>query len=154
MQEAAGDVRGHLRARRRRIDASPSASPCAGPALVLEGAILVEASRRGDGEAIVRSGPGFDVQIADKRRALVCRDTGMPIFYVTLGTRLHVNGARLAGAIRRGTERAAPEHPLRSSICHPITRENPQTNTGRGAPWAAGLALVAYGGWGLVLLAR
>jgi fumarate hydratase subunit alpha/L(+)-tartrate dehydratase alpha subunit len=75
-----------------------------------------------------------NVQIADERRVLVCQDTGMPIFYVGLGTRLHVDGARLAEAIRRGTERATREHPLRSSICHPVTRENPQTNAGRGVP--------------------
>jgi fumarate hydratase subunit alpha/L(+)-tartrate dehydratase alpha subunit len=75
-----------------------------------------------------------NVQIADERRMLVCQDTGTPIFYVGLGTNLHVDGARLADAIRRGVERATREHPLRSSVCHPVTRENPQTNTGHRIP--------------------
>ncbi|MBI4278103.1 MAG: fumarate hydratase [Armatimonadetes bacterium] len=74
------------------------------------------------------------VEIADERRTLVCQDTGTPIYWVSLGTRLHVDGARLADALRRGTERATREHPLRSSVCHPITRENPQTNTGFRIP--------------------
>jgi len=75
-----------------------------------------------------------NVQIAEEHRMLVCQDTGTPIYYVGLGTRLHVDGARLATAIRDGVERATREHPLRSSVCHPITRANPQTNTGYRIP--------------------
>ncbi len=75
-----------------------------------------------------------NVEIADERRTLVCQDTGTPIYYVSLGTGIHLDGARVAEAIRRGTERATREHPLRSSVCHPVTRENPQTNTGYRIP--------------------
>jgi tartrate/fumarate subfamily iron-sulfur-dependent hydro-lyase alpha chain len=75
-----------------------------------------------------------NIEIADERRMLVCQDTGTPIYWVSLGTRMHVDGALLADALRRGTERATREHPLRSSVCHPITRENPQTNTGYRIP--------------------
>jgi fumarate hydratase subunit alpha/L(+)-tartrate dehydratase alpha subunit len=75
-----------------------------------------------------------NVQIADERRMLVCQDTGTPIYWVSLGTKMHVDGAQLADALRRGTERATHEHPLRSSVIHPITRENPQTNTGYRVP--------------------
>jgi len=45
-----------------------------------------------------------------------------------------VEGAGLEPAIRRGVERATREHPLRSSVCHALTRKNPQTNTGEGIP--------------------
>jgi tartrate/fumarate subfamily iron-sulfur-dependent hydro-lyase alpha chain len=75
-----------------------------------------------------------NIEIADERRTLVCQDTGTPIYYAGLGTALQVDGARVAEAIRRGTERATREHSLRSSVCHPITRENPQTNTGYRIP--------------------
>ena len=37
-------------------------------------------------------------------------------------------------AIRRGCERATKEHPLRSSVVHPITRKNEQTSCGAGIP--------------------
>ncbi len=75
-----------------------------------------------------------NVELADERDTLVCQDTGTPIYYVGMGTGLRVDGARAADAIRRGTERATREYPLRSSVCHPVTRENPQTNTGYRIP--------------------
>jgi len=75
-----------------------------------------------------------NIEIADERRTLVCQDTGTPIFYLTAGTALFSDGARVAEALRRGTERATREYPLRSSVCHPVTRENPQTNTGYRIP--------------------
>ena len=37
-------------------------------------------------------------------------------------------------AIRRGCERATTEHPLRSSVVHPLTRKNEQTSCGVGVP--------------------
>ncbi len=75
-----------------------------------------------------------NIEIADERRTLVCQDTGTPIYYVGMGTGLRTDGARVTQALRRGTERATREHPLRSSVCHPLTRENPQTNTGYRIP--------------------
>ena len=41
---------------------------------------------------------------------------------------------RMKEAIRRGCERATKEHPLRSSVVHPITRKNEQTSCGVGMP--------------------
>ncbi len=75
-----------------------------------------------------------NIEIADERRTLVCQDTGTPIYYLRAGTGLYLDGARVADALRRGTERATREHSLRSSVCHPVTRENPQTNTGYRIP--------------------
>jgi len=75
-----------------------------------------------------------NVEIADERRMIVCQDTGTPIFWVGLGTAVHVDGVRIAEALRAGIERATRDHPLRSSVCHPLTRENPQTNTGYRIP--------------------
>jgi fumarate hydratase subunit alpha/L(+)-tartrate dehydratase alpha subunit len=40
----------------------------------------------------------------------------------------------MKAAIRRGCERATREHPLRSSIVHPLTRRNEHTSCGIGVP--------------------
>jgi fumarate hydratase subunit alpha/L(+)-tartrate dehydratase alpha subunit len=65
---------------------------------------------------------------------MVCQDTGIPIYWVSIGGKLRLDGARLTEAIVRGTERATREHPLRSSIVSPLTRENRQTSTGERIP--------------------
>lgn len=74
------------------------------------------------------------MEISDKRNTLVCQDTGFPIFFVTIGRGFVIDGTRLLDALTRGVERATREHPLRSSIVSPITRENRQTSTGDGIP--------------------
>jgi fumarate hydratase subunit alpha/L(+)-tartrate dehydratase alpha subunit len=74
------------------------------------------------------------ISIADERGMLVCQDTGIPIFWVDIGTRFQVDAVKLAQALERGTERATLEHPLRSSIVSPIKRENRQTSTGYRIP--------------------
>ncbi len=75
-----------------------------------------------------------NIAVADERKLLVCQDTGIPVFFVTLGTGVHVDGARIERAIRKGCERATREHPFRSSIVSPITRRNDQTSTGYRVP--------------------
>ncbi|MBI3875918.1 MAG: fumarate hydratase [Verrucomicrobia bacterium] len=74
------------------------------------------------------------IALGRDRNMIVCQDTGIPIYWVGIGSRLRLDGARLTEAIRRGTERATREHPLRSSIVAPLTRENRQTSTGEGIP--------------------
>ena len=41
---------------------------------------------------------------------------------MTIGRDVEVDGVALKAAIRRGCERATREHPLRSSVVHPLTR--------------------------------
>ena len=74
------------------------------------------------------------IQLADERDMLVCQDTGIPVYYVTIGTALNVDGAKIREAITVGVERATREHPLRSSVVSPIRRENRQTSTGYRVP--------------------
>jgi fumarate hydratase subunit alpha/L(+)-tartrate dehydratase alpha subunit len=74
------------------------------------------------------------MEVSDRRQTLVCQDTGFPIFFITIGKGISIDGARLVEALTRGVERATREHPLRSSIVSPITRENRQTSTGDGIP--------------------
>ncbi len=74
------------------------------------------------------------ISLGDERGMLVCQDTGIPIFWVDIGTRFSVDAARLTEALARGVERATLQHPLRSSIVAPLTRQNKQTSTGYRIP--------------------
>ena len=75
-----------------------------------------------------------NIQVAERTENLLCQDTGIPIYNVTIGQGVEVDGVELKKAIRRGCERATREHPLRSSVVHPITRANEQTSCGPGVP--------------------
>ncbi|HYL91476.1 MAG TPA: fumarate hydratase [Burkholderiales bacterium] len=75
-----------------------------------------------------------NIAVAEDKNNLLCQDTGIPIYNVWLGRGVEVDGVALKEAIRRGCERATREHPLRSSVVHPITRKNEHTSCGRGVP--------------------
>ena len=74
------------------------------------------------------------IELGRDENMMVCQDTGIPIYWVKIGGKLRLDGAKLEEAIIRGTERATREHPLRSSIVSPIGRENRQTSTGERIP--------------------
>lgn len=74
------------------------------------------------------------IDVSDRTGIIVCQDTGICVFFVRLGTEFQVNGARLVTALRDGVALASKRHDLRSSVVHPITRENRQDNTGVGIP--------------------
>jgi fumarate hydratase subunit alpha/L(+)-tartrate dehydratase alpha subunit len=78
-----------------------------------------------------------NLDVAEARGLLVCQDTGTPVFKVRVGREFPLGalgGSAIEAALAAGVRRATAEHPLRSSICHPLTRENPQTNTGWRIP--------------------
>ena len=75
-----------------------------------------------------------NIAVAERTNNLLCQDTGIPIYNVTIGRNVAFNGVALTAAIRRGCERATREHPLRSSVVHPITRKNEQTSCGLRIP--------------------
>ena len=75
-----------------------------------------------------------NIDVAEATANLLCQDTGIPIYNVTLGRDVDVDGPAMKAAIRRGCERATREHPLRSSIVHPLTRANEQTSCGISVP--------------------
>jgi tartrate/fumarate subfamily iron-sulfur-dependent hydro-lyase alpha chain len=75
-----------------------------------------------------------NIAVAERTKNLLCQDTGIPIYNVTIGRHVELDGAAMKAAIRRGCERATTEHPLRSSVVHPITRKNEQTSCGIGVP--------------------
>ncbi|GGC83667.1 fumarate hydratase [Thalassobacillus devorans] len=74
------------------------------------------------------------VSTADDEKLLICQDTGIPVYFVKVGNQVRFDGLRLEKAIKKGTERATLEHPLRSSIVNTLTRENHGTSTGEQVP--------------------
>ncbi len=75
-----------------------------------------------------------NITVSDENKLLICQDTGIPVYFVKIGSSVRLDGYRLEQAIRKGTERATLEHPLRSSIVHPITRINNGNNLGYRVP--------------------
>jgi fumarate hydratase subunit alpha/L(+)-tartrate dehydratase alpha subunit len=75
-----------------------------------------------------------NIAVAERTNNLLCQDTGIPIYNVTIGRNVEFDGVAVQEAIRRGCERATREHPLRSSVVHPITRKNEQTSCGARIP--------------------
>jgi fumarate hydratase subunit alpha/L(+)-tartrate dehydratase alpha subunit len=75
-----------------------------------------------------------NIRVAEETENLLCQDTGIPIYKVTIGRGVDIDGVELKEALRKGCERATREYPLRSSVVHPITRANAQTSCGPGVP--------------------
>ena len=75
-----------------------------------------------------------NIAVAEDNDNLLCQDTGIPIYNVFIGRNYAVDGWALKEAIRSGCERATREHPLRSSVVHPISRKNNHTSCGPGVP--------------------
>ena len=75
-----------------------------------------------------------NVAVAEETDNFTCQDTGVPIYNVTIGRNVAVDGVDLEAAITRGCARATAEHPLRSSVVHPITRVNDHTSCGIRIP--------------------
>jgi len=75
-----------------------------------------------------------NIAVAEETDNLLCQDTGIPIYNVTIGRGVQVDGFDLQQALRRGCARATREYPLRSSVVHPLTRHNEHTSCGAGVP--------------------
>ncbi len=75
-----------------------------------------------------------NIAVAERTDNLLCQDTGLPIYNVTIGRGVVVDGVALKDAIRNGCARATREYPLRSSVVHPLTRRNDHTSCGIEMP--------------------
>ncbi len=75
-----------------------------------------------------------NIKVAEDTNNLLCQDTGIPIYNVVIGRGVEVDGHALKEAIATGCARATQEHPLRSSVVHPVTRKNEHTSCGRLVP--------------------
>lgn len=75
-----------------------------------------------------------NIAVAEDTDNLLCQDTGIPIYNVWIGRSVEMDGLTIKEAIRRGCARATREHPLRSSVVHPVTRKNEHSSCGRHVP--------------------
>jgi len=74
-----------------------------------------------------------NIRIARERKIPLCQDTGIPMYYITLGSEIHIKGG-LREAVNNATRRATQDVPLRPQVSHPLTREISKTNVGWGIP--------------------
>jgi hydro-lyases, Fe-S type, tartrate/fumarate subfamily, alpha region len=74
-----------------------------------------------------------NIEIAGKKEAPICQDTGIFIFFVEIGRELRLD-FDLEGAIRDGCENATKTVPLRPNVVDPLTRHNTKNNLGDGLP--------------------
>ena len=73
-----------------------------------------------------------NINLAETTVTPMCQDTGIHIFYVTLG---NVKTGDIEKAIRDGVKEATNTVPLRPNAVHPLTRKNPGTNLGEKMPY-------------------
>lgn len=67
--------------------------------------------------------------IADRQEMPICQDTGMAVFFIELGTELHIDGC-LPNAINEGVRRGYTNGYLRKSVVSdPLRRVNTKDNT-------------------------
>lgn len=64
----------------------------------------------------------------------MCQDTGIPLFFVSLGS---FRVSRLEEVLAAAVRRATTEVPLRKNVVHPLTRANTGDNTGIDMPHVA-----------------
>jgi len=74
-----------------------------------------------------------NIEVARKLKRPLCQDTGVPMYYMTIGSEVHIKGG-LRKAIESATARATQDIPLRQQVTHPLTREVSKTNVGWGIP--------------------
>ncbi len=73
-----------------------------------------------------------NIKMAEKMGIPMCQDTGIHVFYVTLGK---VETGDIEKALRDGVKEATEKIPLRPNAVHPLTRKNPGTNLGEKMPY-------------------
>jgi len=74
-----------------------------------------------------------NLELAKRLGAPICQDTGIPIFFMELGTGLKLDFDPIA-ALKRAVKEATLAIPLRANIVDPISRVNTKTNVGEGMP--------------------
>lgn len=91
--------------------------------------IETDSTARSQLEAILEN-----IRLAKEHTIPMCQDTGIQIFYVTVGHEFPLL-ARLPKIFRSAVKRATQEIPLRPNTVDPIAHKNPGDNTGSHVPW-------------------
>lgn len=75
-----------------------------------------------------------NIKLAKENSIPMCQDTGIQIFYLTVGTKfplINELSQIIENAVRKGTK----EIPLRPNTVNPLIHKNPGDNTGLHIPW-------------------
>lgn len=75
-----------------------------------------------------------NVSLARKEGKPICQDTGLPVFFVGVGSRADVDLSVLEEGIIEGVRGASERIPLRPNVVHPLSRVNTGNNVGVGVP--------------------
>ncbi len=71
-----------------------------------------------------------NAEIAKKKMVPICQDTGMAVFFVSIGKDVHINGKNLTDAINDGVRKGYTDGYLRKSVVSdPLRRVNTEDNT-------------------------
>jgi tartrate/fumarate subfamily iron-sulfur-dependent hydro-lyase alpha chain len=75
-------------------------------------------------------------RLAQEGNGLVCGDTGYPLYFITIGNDVEVEGGfcTLKKAAQNATARATDDSYLRPTMVDPLRRTNPGNNLGAGMP--------------------
>lgn len=76
-----------------------------------------------------------DIKLAYEMQRPICQDTGVHIFFVKIGSMMQIDLALIEDAIKEGVMDATKKIPLRPNVVHPLNRDNPGTNVGKGMPY-------------------
>ena len=68
-------------------------------------------------------------EIAEEKHIPICQDTGMAVFFVSIGQDVHIEGMNITDAINEGVRQGYLEGYLRKSVVYPIDRINTKDNT-------------------------
>ncbi len=77
-----------------------------------------------------------NIESARRNEGLACGDTGFPLYYVVIGENVQLQGglSSLYEMSREAVKRATEQFRLRSTMVHPLTRQNTRTNCGYFIP--------------------
>ncbi|MCS7386146.1 MAG: fumarate hydratase [archaeon GB-1867-005] len=73
-------------------------------------------------------------ELAEKEGKPICQDTGLIIFYISVGDKFPIKG-KLPEILKGAVVKATSEVPLRPNAVDIITKRNSGDNTGRYIPW-------------------
>jgi len=75
-----------------------------------------------------------NIKLARKKEVPVCQDTGIPLFYVTVGSNISVDVNDIHEAVVEGVAKATKTIPLRPNVVDPVSRKNSGNNIADGMP--------------------